>query len=207
MQNAHISTANKPIVFNGLAQVGGHAGLDFLNTVKYRGAPDPQDKLQSFADIVNWALLSKLISVEEASLLTITKKNTDQVFREVLALREQVRIVFGFPDEQSSKYLQAAKHLEKEIEALRPKSVITPDTGMLTQYITVKTAHDLKARIVWEIAKLLSKRPTLTIKVCDGDNCDWVFIDHTKAKRRRWCDTRTCGNTARVRRHRMKHKV
>ena len=55
------------------------------------------------------------------------------------------------------------------------------------------------------VAEVLSARADLKIKACNGSNCDWLFIDRTKAGRRQWCDTRTCGNNERVRRFRMKH--
>lgn len=40
------------------------------------------------------------------------------------------------------------------------------------------------------------------IKVCAG--CGAVFYDESKNRTRRWCDSRTCGNRARVRRHRSR---
>jgi predicted RNA-binding Zn ribbon-like protein len=38
------------------------------------------------------------------------------------------------------------------------------------------------------------------IKVCEG--CGAVFYDESKNRTRRWCDSSTCGNRARVRRYR-----
>jgi predicted RNA-binding Zn ribbon-like protein len=40
------------------------------------------------------------------------------------------------------------------------------------------------------------------IKVCPG--CGAVFYDASKNRTRRWCDSRTCGNRERVRRHRSR---
>jgi predicted RNA-binding Zn ribbon-like protein len=40
------------------------------------------------------------------------------------------------------------------------------------------------------------------IKVCAG--CGAVFYDESKNRTRRWCDSRTCGNRARVRRYRSR---
>jgi len=40
------------------------------------------------------------------------------------------------------------------------------------------------------------------IKVCSG--CGAVFYDESKNRTRRWCDSRTCGNRARVRRYRTR---
>ncbi|WP_189472284.1 CGNR zinc finger domain-containing protein [Litchfieldella qijiaojingensis] len=31
--------------------------------------------------------------------------------------------------------------------------------------------------------------------------CSWLFLDQSKAQRRRWCRTEVCGNRARVERH------
>ena len=42
------------------------------------------------------------------------------------------------------------------------------------------------------------------IRVCAGPGCGNVFYDETRSRTRRWCDSRTCGNRARVRRHRIR---
>jgi len=208
MHNAPRTSVKQPVEFNGLAQIGGHRGLDFLNTVKYRGKADPKDRLNAFADIIVWAQLSNLLTDDEASALAKDTKGGVRAYDEICKFREHARILFepleGASNQQSAQYIKAAKYVETAIAALRPTPKINPHSGVLTQRIQVKTPRDLKARIVWEVADLLSERGALSIKTCDGHDCDWVFIDRTKAKRRRWCDTRTCGNTARVRRHRLK---
>jgi len=38
------------------------------------------------------------------------------------------------------------------------------------------------------------------LRICHGSNCSWVFIDSSKAGRRRWCDMAVCGNAAKSRR-------
>jgi predicted RNA-binding Zn ribbon-like protein len=40
------------------------------------------------------------------------------------------------------------------------------------------------------------------IKLCE--ECGSVFWDGTRSRTRRWCDSRTCGNRVRVRRHRAR---
>ena len=97
--------------------------------------------------------------------------------------------------------------IEKTISGLRYTAVIDPETGVLQQGIQVNVPRDLPARITAVIADLLQHRQDVLIKTCEGCDCDWLFVDRTKARRRRWCDTRTCGNLARVRAHREKHKI
>jgi len=38
------------------------------------------------------------------------------------------------------------------------------------------------------------------LRICHGPNCSWLFIDSSKASRRRWCDMGVCGNAAKSRR-------
>ncbi|WP_310218026.1 CGNR zinc finger domain-containing protein [Neorhizobium sp. 2083] len=44
------------------------------------------------------------------------------------------------------------------------------------------------------------------MRECTGDNCGWLFIDHSKSGRRRWCSDATCGSLARVKRFRSRMK-
>jgi predicted RNA-binding Zn ribbon-like protein len=40
------------------------------------------------------------------------------------------------------------------------------------------------------------------LKCCDNEQCQWLFIDHSKNRSRQWCESATCGNRQRVRRFR-----
>jgi predicted RNA-binding Zn ribbon-like protein len=40
------------------------------------------------------------------------------------------------------------------------------------------------------------------LKICQNEDCRWVFIDATRGNVRRWCSNATCGNRARVRKAR-----
>jgi hypothetical protein len=42
------------------------------------------------------------------------------------------------------------------------------------------------------------------LKVCDNDQCRWLFLDHSKNRSRQWCESATCGNRQRVRRFRRR---
>jgi predicted RNA-binding Zn ribbon-like protein len=44
------------------------------------------------------------------------------------------------------------------------------------------------------------------LKICNNEDCRWIFIDNTKGNVRRWCNTATCGNRERVRKARAAPK-
>jgi len=62
------------------------------------------------------------------------------------------------------------------------------------------------ARIAASLGEMLADREVERIKVCANSDCRWVFYDPTKARTKRWCNDRTCGNRARVRRARAAQK-
>jgi predicted RNA-binding Zn ribbon-like protein len=62
------------------------------------------------------------------------------------------------------------------------------------------------ARIAASFGEMLANQELERIKVCANRDCRWVFHDPTKARTKRWCDDRTCGNRARVRRARAAQK-
>jgi predicted RNA-binding Zn ribbon-like protein len=44
------------------------------------------------------------------------------------------------------------------------------------------------------------------MRVCANEECRWVFHDTSRSGRRKWCDMATCGNRAKVARHREKSR-
>ena len=60
---------------------------------------------------------------------------------------------------------------------------------------------DLIASLVaYRMVEQVLSLPTERLHICQGPNCSWVFIDSSKAGRRRWCDMAVCGNAAKSRR-------
>lgn len=203
----------KPSCFKGLSLIGGHPALDLVNTVKYRGAADPQDKFESMSDVMIWAQTSGLISHQAFTKISFDKipPNTTPQDRKLLdrirSFREQFRILFRESALQSTELKAARTSVELAISDIKFVVKIDKETGVLTQTIALTKPSDIYSSIVASAADLLTKIGSLKVSVCAGSDCDWLFIDRTKAKRRQWCDTKTCGNLARVRKFRSRRKI
>ena len=61
-----------------------------------------------------------------------------------------------------------------------------------------------RATVAGSLAHYLADHDEYRLGVCADDTCGWLFIDESPAGRRRWCDMRTCGNRAKVARHRAR---
>ena len=65
--------------------------------------------------------------------------------------------------------------------------------------------------MLWPIARsaadLLTEGPLAAIRLCEGRDCGWLFLDTSRNRTRRWCDMRICGNRAKARRHHERVKT
>ena len=61
-----------------------------------------------------------------------------------------------------------------------------------------------RAAIAGSLAHYLADHDIDRLRICADDGCRWRFIDRSRAARRRWCDMTTCGNRAKVARHRAR---
>ena len=197
-----MSNKTELLNFKGLSLVGGHPSIDLLNTVKYRGRSAPQDSFGCINDVICWAFLAGLVDKPEADFLHgLAEDGQDKantVYHDICEFRENLRLVMA--SETFSG--EAVTAVENTIEALRISATIVANTHRLNRYIPIHNLADLKHRIVHSAAKMMEIHPTPKIGACAADDCDWLFIDNSKSKRRRWCDTKTCGNRARVRQFR-----
>ena len=53
--------------------------------------------------------------------------------------------------------------------------------------------------MVHDATRLLIDGPLDRLKACDG--CNYLFIDESKNRSRRWCDMTTCGTAEKMRRY------
>lgn len=54
--------------------------------------------------------------------------------------------------------------------------------------------------VAYRFAEAVLPQPRERLRICAGENCAWLFLDRSKAGRRRWCDMAVYGNAAKSRR-------
>ncbi len=85
--------------------------------------------------------------------------------------------------------------------------LVQNQNGFCTETVPVRSDWDwVQARIAASFGEMLATRELQRIKICANPDCRWVFRDPTKARTKRWCNDRTCGNRSRVRRARAAQK-
>jgi len=188
--------------------LGSHPALDFVNTVDSRGERWGPEFLNSYADLVTWARRVDIVDEEEQrTLLALAKRSPSDAQKELICARELREALHRiFLVEAQSKPVRE-KDLELLNEATRraqaQRALFCRGNAIEWRRLPAIQMNAVATRVCLLAADLLtsrwSRRP---IQVCEGTNCGWLFLDHSRNGRRRWCSDRTCGSHARVRKFR-----
>jgi len=85
------------------------------------------------------------------------------------------------------------------------RQLIHGQNGLQVRFVPQSEGWDaILAQIALSFANQLAGGDRSRIKICQNQDCRWVFYDATKARTRRWCSDKVCGNRERVRRARAR---
>ena len=186
--------------------------LDFVNTVGGRKSDAPNDHLGDYADLVAWS--------ESAGTLTDTAANrlrqaavqapaqAAAVFRRAGELREALYRIFVRMIGDARPTDEDLARLNVELgPALAHLRLAQSQEGYAWVWET--ESRDLD-QVIWPVARsaaeLLTSDELDRVRECANETCGWLFIDRSRNRSRRWCDMSECGNVAKVRRYRQRHK-
>ena len=81
-----------------------------------------------------------------------------------------------------------------------------PDGGYVVAFDPVggKWIDRTERVLAGSFGSVLRRSRPPRLKRCADETCRRAFVDETRSRTRRWCDSGTCGNRARVRRHRSR---
>jgi predicted RNA-binding Zn ribbon-like protein len=188
---------------------GGALCLDFANTVSHRHLPPRRaEHLGSYADLVEFADQSKLLPPALAASLRARARRDDagarSAFRKSIVLRESLYCAFSA--------IAAGKHVPPaDVQRINNYARVALQHRKLARrngdyrWEWQSNGSDLLDRILWPVAEsaaeLLTSEARVAIRECGAPDCEWLFLDQSRNRSRRWCDMKSCGNRQKARRH------
>jgi predicted RNA-binding Zn ribbon-like protein len=190
--------------------VAGALCLDFINTVGGTRAGVHTDKLETYGDLLDWAVLGGALTRADAARLGRYAADEPDTAGKVLmaakAFREALHAVFAAQASQDVAPKPALDLVNAWIgqSLAHARLVVREGEGFAWGW----DRADAPDAPLWAIARdageLLTKGPLDRLTECASDTCGWLFLDSTKNHSRRWCDMRGCGNRDKVRRYRQR---
>ena len=189
--------------------VGGALSLDFLNTVGGIRSGSHQDKLETYRDLLDWAVLGHGLTQSKADrLAALAERDPARAAKELAeakVFREALHAMFAAHLHGHTAPKDAVARVNTEIGRALSHARLAPDGE---HYVWGWDDTDALDAPVWAVARdageLLTRGPLDRLTECASDTCGWFFLDTTKNRSRRWCDMKGCGNRDKVRRYRSK---
>ena len=187
--------------------IGGRTCLDFANTASQRRLGPFKDKLGTYGDLLSWAVQAEQLTEAEAADLAARAAEhpaeAEAVLERGRSLREAIYRIFTRRAAGEEMLPEDLKLISEEYGRAAVNRVLSPsNVGVCTFNWHM---HDALDRPLWPVAvsatNLVASEDALRVKECATDNCNWLFLDVSKNRSRRWCDMKDCGNRAKARRH------
>ena len=168
--------------------------LDFTNTRYWRGQAAPTETLKAPADLAGWAKASKPPSPRE--------------FEHALALRETIHRLFDAHAQGKAPAGRDLETLNAALAAAPARTTLKRGREGYEWDVDMKagTALSLLAPVLWSAGDLLAGPKLGKVRRCANPECLYLFLDDSRAGKRRWCSMSACGNRAKAKRHYHKSK-
>lgn len=203
--------------------VGGQLALDFVNTASRRDVGPLNERIHSYQDLVEWAEQAHALPDQvPADLRKAAEQHPAAAYRalgEARALREALYRIFraassgtdicgAAPEDMgrlNAVFRRANEHRTLFCQRAAPNTHNAPTFDW--QWDNCCAELD---RVLWPVAlaaaDLVTNADPQRIKECGGDNCNWLFLDASKNRSRRWCTMEDCGSKVKSKRHYHKQK-
>jgi predicted RNA-binding Zn ribbon-like protein len=189
---------------------GGALALDFANTIGGTHVRPTHDHLRSYGDIARFGVLAGSLAPSVSRHLQDRAqrdpKRAEAVYELGIALRESIWAVFSALASGDSPREADLELIGDAAAAGAARSRLVLDKNGVTW--SLGSEADELERPLWDIARsaadLLTSGDHDRIKECASTTCEWVFLDRSRNRSRRWCDMSDCGNRAKARRFQAK---
>lgn len=188
--------------------LGNRLCLDFINTAPVFGA-EPVELLDTPRALLGWLREAGVLGRAELEAAhSLGTRAQSAALGDALRLREAIRrgldeVLRGrrFPAMEMSVLNELSAKPTRQARAHRTR------TGwVLQQRWIIEGPGDLLRPLALDTLELVTSPVAARIRRCENAKCLGVFLDTSKAGRRRWCSMSLCGNRAKVAAHRGRRR-
>ena len=177
--------------------------LDFANTLSWRTSEKPEEKLGSYAALVEWGHKAGIVSAREARTMVKAAQTSKGIMKGAIRLRESIYHIFATQAAGRRARPSDLAILNESVREALGHLQLVPNAEAFAWHWPANS--DAVCRILWTVARsaaeLLTSDYLGAVRVCAGAGCGWLFLDLSRNRSRRWCAMSDCGNREKARRH------
>ena len=194
-----------------LPLVAGHPAIDLVNTVTPRLPVPDEDHLSTPGDLLVWARRAGIaVEAELAAVAGAWEAAPGAAARALSAVKEirgslETVLSWRLGLGNTAEVRQTLDFLARQwaSAAGRTTLVVGGDNAGTAQLMTGTVPTLLvQDRVAMAVVDLLCHVDLSHLGMCDVEHggCGWLFIDHSRNKKRKWCTMEDCGAEAKARR-------
>lgn len=157
--------------------------------------------------LIEWSIEYRAITPEsKKSLLSRSKaspKQTAAALRIAAQIRHALFRIFTASAKQEEPAGEDLRLLERCLaQAFQHFRLSPSNADRLWSWDNAD--QDLEASLwpcLLSAAELLTSPLGARVRECGSETCEWLFLDLSHGRTRRWCDMQTCGNRAKAKRY------
>jgi len=185
--------------------IAGAPCLDFINSMSDHGGPKPTERLTSYGELVFWTRRCGLLTEVEAARFTALGQKHPRAgataLKAALRFREAAfRMLLALAAEAEPAAADLAE-VNRVVNEAQAGLELVPVAGHY--HLDWRDSGSRPQQLLWRVARALATLMTsdqlLTVRVCAGEACGWLFLDQSRNHLRRWCSMSDCGNRAKAR--------
>ena len=184
------------------------ACLAFINTLELDGTDGvPDDHIPTLREALDWFATRDL--AHEDTVREQARREPDAWLARVRNTRQALREAWDATVEGRPADGQAIAVVNETLgHATQPELRPTP-AGIAVghRHDQADPTGEALALLAAPLVEAIADGDTDRFRICANDACRWVFEDTSRGGRRRWCDMQSCGNRAKVRRYRSRHRA
>ncbi|MBX7143536.1 MAG: ABATE domain-containing protein [Oligoflexia bacterium] len=184
----------------------GRLSLDFVNSIYERQADGTvlpeHEYLTTPESLQEWFKQKSQPTISSREWQDFSASSLEQIkeFREQLYALWRAAVQGKLRD-------QSLKFLNRILADAEPQQLVRTNNAVIWQ---VTPPKPVVSRIIWPIvadaADLLVHADLSRLRFCAAHDCGWIFLDESKAGKRRWCDMSDCGNRSKARRFQRRQR-
>lgn len=179
---------------NVSAGVGGTLALEFANTAGWHLAAEPFERLRRWVDFVRWAAEQGMIGKNLSETLSAAECSLDPI----IALRETIfRVGVAAARGATPTAEDIAMLVRHGSSPLPPGEWL--EGRLRWRFDEEVAAEQLLHLIARDAIDLIANQRVARLRLCEGGECGWLFLDLGRGRQRRWCSMSDCGNRAKAR--------
>ena len=188
--------------------IGGVLCLDFANTL-YGHTDTIHEYLFDYRDLALWSRHAGVLSPQRAGILLSkggqVPAESEAVFHQAIQLRETLyRIFASLAHDESPQDDDLVQLHQAWLENEAHSQLVQTESGFVMGWEDRHAIDSLLWPITRSAVELLTSDELKRVKQCG--RCDWLFVDRSRNRSRRWCSMDACGNRIKMARRYKREK-